>query len=107
MQHVNTPFNKFDKDNSNLITLDMGMSTDRVTVHIQGMIVKETVKGKIIDSNTVEFTKGQAVKFQFIPGIFVMGVNVKNIMGGGVLLAIGCGAFVFYRRRNDKKREVA
>lgn len=105
-QRMPEPFTRVDRENENLVTVNLGHSGDETIIHIDGTFVKESITGEITDNKTVKFTKGQPVTFKFIPTKTFMGMDTnKVIVGGGIVLVIG--SYIFYRRRSGRKDKVA
>jgi|GEM_PF-721974 hypothetical protein len=98
-----TPSLIVDKAND-FCMVNLGRSTEKVTVRVDGSIIKETVAtGKIIDSSTIEFSNGEAISFHFKPATSLF---VKILMTLGALL-LGAGAYIFYKRRQHQPSESA
>ena len=93
-----TPALIVDKAND-FCMVNLGRSTEKVTVRVDGSIIKETVAtGKIIDSSTIEFSNGEAINFHFEPSAPLF-VKILTVLGA---LLLGAGGYIFYKRRQHQ-----
>lgn len=104
-QLTSEPFTR-DKDNTNLVTVNLGKSTDETIIRVEGAFVKESVKGEIIDDKTVKFKNGQPIIFQFIPAVAFMGVSMNQAIGG-VVIFLAIGGYLFYRKKYSQTDDIA
>lgn len=98
------PITKDEK--TGLVTLNLGNSADKMTLHVDGTFDKEAIKtGKVIDDKTIEFKTNDVVKLQYKPTPVAIGSFGSSWMGiAAAVVIIGAGGLVYYRRKEGDKK---